>query len=167
MIKLEPKYASFCPKCKMGWFYPIDMPDSEKKQVCGYKGCDGVPIHTKMLNVECGYIYCISEDRDFLKAMNDLRNNDIIAYKAKVAEFKAIYKQNHPDEVEDENGLMTKPKTQQPTTQSKPQIQCPYCNSTNTKKITAMDRIGSNIMFGIFSKKRNKEWHCESCGSDF
>ena len=48
-----------------------------------------------------------------------------------------------------------------------PQVTCPYCHSTNTKKITAMDRIGSNIMFGLFSKKRNKEWHCNSCDSDF
>lgn len=49
----------------------------------------------------------------------------------------------------------------------KPQVTCPYCHSTNTKKITTMDRIGSNIMFGIFSKKHGKEWHCNECGSYF
>ena len=104
MIKLEPKYASFCPKCNMGWYYPIDMPDSEKKQVCGYKGCDGIPIHTKMLNVECGYIYCISKDRDFLKEMNNIRlkllnlkpfTNRTIQMKKKL-KMDLWLKNNHP-----------------------------------------------------------------------
>ena len=141
----------------MGWYYPIDMPDDEKKQICGYKDCDGIPIHTKMLNIECAYIYCISEDREFLKEMNNLRNNDIIAYKAKVAEFKAIYKQNHPDEEEDENGLMIK---KQPSNQPK----CPTCGSTNIKKISAASKAGGMFMFGIFSKTAKSQFQCEDCG---
>ena len=141
----------------MGWYYPIDMPDDEKKQICGYKDCDGIPIHTKMLNIECAYIYCISEDREFLKEMNNLRNNDIIAYKAKVAEFKAIYKQNHPDEEEDENGLMVK---KQPSNQPK----CPTCGSTNIKKISAASKAGGMFMFGIFSKTAKSQFQCEDCG---
>lgn len=157
MIKLEPKVASFCPKCKMGWYYPIDMPDDEKKQVCGYKGCDGKVIHTKMLNVECGYIYSISKDREFLKEMNNLRNNDIIAYKAKVAEFKAIYKQNHPDEEEDENGLMVK---KQPSNQPK----CPTCGSTNIEKISVGKKMKGSFLFGIFSSDVRNTMHCKDCG---
>ena len=157
MIKIEPMVASFCPKCKMSWYYPIDMPDNEKKQICGYKGCDGIPIHTKMLNIECAYIYCISKDRDFLKEMNNLRNNDIVAYKAKVAEFKAIYKQNHPDEEEAENGLMVKK-------QSSNLPKCPTCGSTNIRKIKTGERTASIIGFGIFSRKANKTWKCENCG---
>lgn len=157
MIKIEPMVASFCPKCKMGWYYPIDMPDDEKKQICGYKGCDGKVIHTKMLNIECAYIYCISEDRDFLKEMNNLRNNDIVAYKAKVAEFKAIYKQNHPDEEEAENGLMVKK-------QSSNLPKCPTCNSTNIKKISAVSKAGGMFMFGIFSKTAKSQFQCGDCG---
>lgn len=157
MIKIEPMVASFCQKCKMGWYYPIDMPDDEKKQICGYKGCDGKVIHTKMLNIECAYIYCISEDRDFLKEMNNLRNNDIVTYKAKVAEFKAIYKQNHPDEEEAENGLMVKK-------QLSNLPKCPTCGSTNIRKIKTGERTASIIGFGIFSRKANKTWKCENCG---
>ena len=160
MIKIEPMVASFCPKCKMGWYYPIDMPDDEKKQICGYKGCDGKVIHTKMLNIECAYIYCISEDRDFLKEMNNLRNNDIVTYKAKVAEFKAIYKQNHPDEEEAENGLMVKK-------QSSNLPKCPTCNSTNIKKISAVSKAGGMFMFGIFSKTAKSQFQCEDCGYKF
>ncbi len=157
MTKIEPMVASFCPKCKMGWYYPIDMSDDEKKQICGYKGCDGKVIHTKMLNIECAYIYCISEDREFLKEMNNLRNNDIIAYKAKVAEFKAIYKQNHPDEEEDENGLMVK---KQPSNQPK----CPTCGSTNIEKISAGKKMKGSFFFGIFSSDVRNQMHCKDCG---
>lgn len=53
------------------------------------------------------------------------------------------------------------------TQPSLPQATCPYCHSTNTKKIGAGSRVKSTLMFGIFSKKNGKEWHCNECGSDF
>lgn len=47
------------------------------------------------------------------------------------------------------------------------QIRCKYCNSTNVKKISGFSRIESVAMFGIFSKKIHKEFHCNNCGADF
>ena len=46
-------------------------------------------------------------------------------------------------------------------------VSCPICNSTNVKKISATSRASSAIMFGIFSKKIGKQWHCNNCKSDF
>ena len=46
-------------------------------------------------------------------------------------------------------------------------ITCPYCHSANTKKISAMSKAGSVALFGIFSQKVKKQWHCNGCGSDF
>ena len=40
-------------------------------------------------------------------------------------------------------------------------------NSTNTKKISGISKAGSVAMFGIFSQKVKKQWHCNHCGSDF
>lgn len=108
-----------------------------------------------MLNIECAYIYCISEDRDFLKEMNNLRNNDIVTYKAKVAEFKAIYKQNHPDKEEAENGLMVK---KQPSNLTK----CPVCNSTNIEKISVGKKIKGSMLFGVFSSDVHKTMPCKN-----
>ena len=51
--------------------------------------------------------------------------------------------------------------------QSKPEVTCPYCHSTNTKKISTMSKAGSVALFGIFSQKVKKQWHCNGCGSDF
>lgn len=50
---------------------------------------------------------------------------------------------------------------------STPQVTCPYCNSTNTKKLTTAKRAGSILGLGILSKKIGKQWHCNNCNSDF
>lgn len=47
-------------------------------------------------------------------------------------------------------------------------ISCPYCNSTDTQKISNLSKAVHTSFFGIFSMSRNsKEWHCNSCKSDF
>lgn len=50
---------------------------------------------------------------------------------------------------------------------SKPTITCPYCQSTNTKKIGIVSRSTSFGLFGFGSSKVGKQWHCNSCKSDF
>ena len=51
---------------------------------------------------------------------------------------------------------------------SKPSVECPYCHSTNTKKITLTSKTVHTAMFGIFSIGRNsKQWHCHNCGSEW
>lgn len=46
-------------------------------------------------------------------------------------------------------------------------VHCPYCNSTNCKKISGVSKVTSVAMFGIFSQKVKKQWHCNNCKSDF
>lgn len=48
-----------------------------------------------------------------------------------------------------------------------PVVKCLYCHSTNTKKITTTGRMMSIGIFGFASKKMGKQWHCNSCNSDF
>ena len=50
---------------------------------------------------------------------------------------------------------------------SKPEIFCPYCNSTNTKKISTGSRLLSTGLFGFASKTIGKNFKCNSCGSTF
>lgn len=50
---------------------------------------------------------------------------------------------------------------------NKPIVTCPYCESTNTKKIGIMCRSMSVGLFGLGSNKIGKQWHCNSCKSDF
>lgn len=46
-------------------------------------------------------------------------------------------------------------------------IQCPYCHSSNITKIDTFDRVVSTGLFGLASKKIGKQWHCNTCRSDF
>lgn len=55
----------------------------------------------------------------------------------------------------------------QPSAPAKPVITCPYCKSTNTKKLSSLSRALSAGLFGLGSSKIGKQWHCNSCGSDF
>lgn len=54
------------------------------------------------------------------------------------------------------------------SSKSTPTITCPYCKSTNCKKISALSKAGSVFMWGIFAMgKASKEWHCNNCNSNF
>ncbi len=46
-------------------------------------------------------------------------------------------------------------------------ITCPYCKSNNVKKITVISRAVSIGVAGAASGKIGKQWHCNSCESDF
>lgn len=46
-------------------------------------------------------------------------------------------------------------------------LHCPYCKSTNVKKISLTGKALSIGTLGILSKKIGKQWHCNNCKSDF
>lgn len=48
-----------------------------------------------------------------------------------------------------------------------PTIICPYCQSTDTVRITTRSKAINTVLFGILSTKRHSQWHCNSCLSDF
>lgn len=51
---------------------------------------------------------------------------------------------------------------------TKPVIECPYCHSKDTKKISNLSKASSIVFFGIFALgKTSKQWHCNRCNSDF
>lgn len=49
-----------------------------------------------------------------------------------------------------------------------PKVECPYCHSTNTRKISTASKVGSLAMWGVLAVgKMSKQWHCNECKSDF
>lgn len=44
---------------------------------------------------------------------------------------------------------------------------CPYCKSTNTEKISTLNRAVSISIVGVASSKLGKQWHCKNCNSNF
>lgn len=49
----------------------------------------------------------------------------------------------------------------------KPQITCPFCKSTNVRKISDGERVVSVLGLGLLSKKINKSFKCENCEGTF
>lgn len=45
--------------------------------------------------------------------------------------------------------------------------ECPYCHSHKTSKITITAKAVNTAMFGVFGQKRNYQWHCNNCKSNF
>lgn len=46
-------------------------------------------------------------------------------------------------------------------------VECPYCHCNDTKKIKTTGRVFSTGLFGFGSGKIGKQWHCNTCKSDF
>ncbi|MBQ2882455.1 MAG: hypothetical protein IJE43_01575 [Alphaproteobacteria bacterium] len=44
---------------------------------------------------------------------------------------------------------------------------CITCGSTNIKKISVTSKAGSVALWGIFSQKVKKQFHCNSCGYEW
>lgn len=57
-------------------------------------------------------------------------------------------------------------KTQQDLASGK-RVVCPYCKSTNTEKISTLNRAVSISIVGAASSKLGKQWHCKNCNSNF
>ncbi len=51
--------------------------------------------------------------------------------------------------------------------QQKPVVICPYCTSSDTKKITSTEKVVNIALFGIFGNKRKHQWYCNNCKSNF
>lgn len=53
------------------------------------------------------------------------------------------------------------------TTNSNNKVACPFCKSTNVRKIGSGERVVSVLGLGLLSKKINKSFKCNSCGGTF
>lgn len=134
-----------------GFIYPFEI-KSNNEYICPY--CNNKLLDTFITENEFDFIEDVSDsDRQFLEAMIDLKKKDPIEYQLKMSQFKANLKQQ--EQVQES-------RVEENT------IHCPYCNSTNVKKITTTSKAVHTAIFGIFSMGRNsKQWHCNDCKSDF
>lgn len=144
-----------CPKCA---FY---SGGGLSKIYIKCKYCNIPTIQLEMndekLEKELYQIYKSGEkeyDAKFIK--EDGRNQfSQEAYEHRLAMIKRENENHNKQNIQDNNVLQ------------KPQIHCPYCNSTNTTKITVAKRSVSTYLFGLGSSKVGKQWHCNNCKSDF
>ena len=124
----------------VGYYTP-----DEKKIFCDYhpdeKLCDSILTIDEYL-----ILNGISVEYNFIQAMEELKQNDIIEFNLKMSQFRTQVQQQESSKVQNDNT----PK-------------CPHCNSTNIKPISGLNRGASIAMWGIFSKKINKSFECINC----
>lgn len=184
-----------CPKCKTKMDYHEEECATCGFQIAEYIQEQGlVDINKAMICPKCGMDYAgYGEDSDIIYlncricntpiVPTDLTGSELTAYVCdgsvsdeetdrREAEVANKYGNNQFSweafelrlaKIKAENDACSKPKLVSQT----PQVACPYCKSTNVKRISALNRAGSIIGFGILSNKIGKQWHCNSCNSNF
>lgn len=152
------EHAEKCPNC--GCPIKIIRNDSIKEGETIIKG--------KKYNVRILQQF-YKQSRDDAKALKILREisgldfNDAILYHNTIRENNRIIPQNLDEAVEEYKAA----NRARVTAMADHALKCPYCKSTNVKKISLTGKALSIGTLGLFSKKIGKQWHCNKCNSDF
>lgn len=147
----------FCPNCA-----DIGCIDDKflKYHIKGYKATYNSNDIDKCTDCGCDLIDCgiscndyitithISLKAQFLEEMIKLHDTDIIEYESRMSQFRMQAKQQ--EQIEQENIINNKP-------------HCPTCGSTDIKKISGTSKAASVTLWGIFSQKVKKTYHCNNC----
>lgn len=139
MIYNKDKIVWLCSnkKCDSARYLSVGEEDTDNCSFCNSK------MNKSPLTVEeYAYITLISDDRDFLDAMIELKQKDIIEFKTKIAQFKVQVDAQEERERQEKN----KPK-------------CPKCGSTN---ITTGQK-GYSFWTGFLGSNKTVN-RCGSCG---
>lgn len=98
----------------------------------------------------------------FVKHSHDKQLSEYQYWKDNPQEYQQYLKEQNLEKKEE-----LQSKTVVYASASTPTIQCPYCHSTNTHKLSTASRGASTLMFGLASGKIGKQWHCDDCDSNF
>ena len=151
------------------------------KNVC--KKCGSIDSFDREKCDQCGSDILLFSDADVLQYMNykvKIKGDPEIAQKLSAArkELALKYIENNPEFDRDafektfEEDLIRcigcdRRREEESTRNTKPIVECPYCHSKNTSRISSLSKAVSIAAFGLFSQKRKYQWHCNNCRSDF
>lgn len=140
----------FCQKCyeEHRAFSPSGYYAFLKENVshCILNDCGGELQDIDFPAQDLADIMNVSESKEFIDAMIHLRQENIIEYELKMSQIRTI-NQSAKQHNQSQSNLP----------------HCPTCGSTNISKIGSMERVGSVAIWGLFSKKINKTFKCNSC----
>ena len=82
-------------------------------------------------------------------------------------DYSAVKKRKYsesPEGIEEQNRITDRWYAKQNAQKFSTGPKCPTCGSTNIRKISTGERMVSVGILGLFSKKINKSFKCNSCG---
>lgn len=145
----------FCEQCKKDKFPPKCPGFRNLRNDMSFTRCPQCGHVLIKYDIEVSYddlivMHEISTEKSFIDAMIELKGKDPIEYQSRMVQFR----NQSAQQSQTIRGQSNTPK-------------CPTCSSTNIKKISGLSKAGSVAMWGIFSRKVHKQWHCNSCGSEW
>lgn len=120
-----------------------------------YQSCPVCGATNSFIDEDMDILQQLHCSQQLIDTMQKLRKTDIIEYELKMSQFRNQLEQKRVNE---------RAQYQQQT-QNSPK--CPTCQSTNIKKISATSKATNAVLFGLFGNKRNKQFHCNSCGYEW
>lgn len=140
-----------CWSCNVGKFIGtgIDDPKSYAEVIEEYK------------KTHNGDYPSIEESNEMLREKYFYGKLDSDVTKAATAERKYW---ESPEGIEEQNRITDRWYAKQNAQKFSTGPKCPTCGSTNIRKISTGERMVSVGMLGLFSKKINKSFKCNSCG---
>ncbi len=148
------EYEYYCPRC--GDLHFLTDETNKKCSVCGHEMLEtpheynlSQTFSDELLELgwrENGHLFDEKEQRLFDEIISKSPEFDIDLY-------------NNKDSIKEQKYQEFKQLLESPIGK----VKCPYCHSTNTTKISIGDRYIGTVNFAAFGK----QWHCNSCGSDF
>lgn len=161
-----------CPECNSNV--------SEYAEACPNCGCPINIIKEKQKNPNHLYTIINGKERDVTYYVNKIKDG---SYDKDIQSMQKFYNEFRKEfniqpfnfvKMVKESGTAPKEYTgeysvlrKQPVAPTINLPHCPYCRSTNIKKISGTSRAASVIGFGILSKKIGKQWYCNNCKSYF
>lgn len=145
----------YCPKCKHNFSDAFD-----KCVYCGAELKNGI-IEIEDIQTEKP-IYEMT-DAEILDKYSDYKKRieEQTGHKMTDSEFLLGIREARRDSSNHQANKCTK------SIQESNVPRCPTCQSTDIKKISGLSKAGSVAMWGVFSRKVYKQWHCNNCGSEW
>lgn len=141
-------------KCRLQYFtlYKGFITDEYKESTC--PTCNGEIISMNLNITDWEILNYISLEQDFLFAMDKLKQDNIIEFTTKMAEYNETAKRIKTER------LNVQKKYVEANTPK-----CPTCGSTNIKRISATKRFVGTGLFGLASSTIGKNQECLDCGA--
>lgn len=117
-----------------------DKEISRKAESCPHCGC---PIEKTIACARCGYDTDLTYKQ--IQEKGCIVNCDNSGYEVRVTTPEEEIRR----EIQRQNEVKT--------------VECPYCHSTNTTKISTTAKVTNIAMFGLLGNKRKKTFHCNNC----
>lgn len=150
----------YCPKCAS--YYPRSK--ALKENITNCEHCGTTIEYSNMLSSDFTEMFNAEMEKLGIKPLQNAEPIEKFIHKTFLLDNKqfdeiAFDKKWHPENYEDA------PKSNKELNVNVPK--CPTCQSTDIKKISTTSKAGSVFLWGLFSQKVKRQWHCNNCGYEW